>query len=72
MIHKMQKVIDCVLGEGYEVIVHSENGFGINGLDGTNMSNISIKDLKSHWREAITRSINLIIQLRIQKALNEI
>lgn len=72
MIHKMQKTIDSVLGEGYLVVAHSRNGFGVKGIDGTNMSDISVHDLKSHWREAITRAINLIIKLRIQKALNEI
>lgn len=72
MIHKMQKVIDSVLGEGYLVVAHSETNFGIKGLDGTDMSVESDFDLKSHWRIQIIRAIDLIIKGRIKKALNEI
>lgn len=71
MIYKMQKVIDAVLGAGYLVVAHSESGFGIKGMDGTDMSMESVHDLKSHWREGISKAIHLIVEGRVKTALNE-
>jgi hypothetical protein len=69
---KMNYVIKRVLGEGYSIMILNDNEYQILVQGHIAAHSESMNNLISHWREAISKGIDVIIKAKLKAALNEI
>jgi len=69
---KMDAVIKDVLGIEYTCVVNSENSFSIYENNERIAGTTSAENLKSHWRQQLSHTLEIIHKQKIQKALSKI